>query len=53
LFCHPPYTLTLAHAAKLPLQETAPEIGAVIGGVNVIKLLFPQKINKPREHKKW
>lgn len=38
LFCHPPYTLTLANAAKLPLQETAPEeIGVVIGGVNLIK----------------
>lgn len=37
LFCHPPYTLTLANAAKLPLQEIAPEIGAVIGGVNLIK----------------
>jgi ribulose-5-phosphate 4-epimerase/fuculose-1-phosphate aldolase len=37
LFCHPPYSLTLANTAKLPLQETAPEIEAVIGGVNLIK----------------
>ncbi|GIK39642.1 MAG: hypothetical protein BroJett011_34750 [Chloroflexota bacterium] len=37
LFCHPPYTLTLANAAKLPLQELAPEIGAVIGGINLLK----------------
>jgi L-fuculose-phosphate aldolase len=37
LFCHPPYALTLANAARLPFQEIAPEIGAVIGGVNLIK----------------
>ena len=45
LFCHPPYTLTLANAAKLPLQEIAPEIGAVIGGANLIKPSYLTEAN--------
>lgn len=37
LLCHPPYALTLANAAKLPLQEIAPEMREAIGGVTLIK----------------
>ncbi len=45
LFCHPPYALTLANVTKLPFQEIAPEIWAVIGGVNLIKPSYLTEAN--------
>lgn len=45
LFCHPPYTLILANAAKLPLQEVIPEIGETIGGISLIKAPDLSEVN--------